>query len=154
MGMSWLDSPWQQSYRLLCLQSGMLKSSEGLLVFHVMSAHETQHASLDLYHASDIYTSLLMIGDYTQESSYYDVIRYDIMANNEHLMPIDCLSASCDNSPVSRKYAWACHYRLYLLPNYKLVSTFPAIVRPKLTRQWEFQIQVVKYFMFFAAYVQ
>lgn len=95
-----------------------------------------------------------MIGDYTQEFSGYDVIRYDIMADNEHLAPIDSLSASCDNSPVSRKYALACHYRLYLLSNYKLVSTFPAIVGPKLTRQWEFQIQVVKYFMFFAAYVQ
>lgn len=76
-----------------------------------------------------------MPGDYTQESSCYDVIKYDIMANNERLMHIVRPSASreaCD-SPESMKYALVCHYRqhgVHLLTSHKLEATCPAIVCP------------------------
>lgn len=30
-----------------------------------------------------------MLGDFTQESSYYDLIRFDMMANNDHLLQHD-----------------------------------------------------------------
>lgn len=85
----------------------------------------------------------------TLHNYYYDVIRYDIMANNEHLKPIDCLSTprkskACGNLPI----------KAALSPYHKPESIIPTIVCPKLTQQWVFEIQVVKYFMFFAAYVQ
>ena len=62
----------------------------GSLVFHVMSTLQTQHARLDLYHGSDIYTShWRLVIAHMQESSCYDAIGYDIMADNEGLMYID-----------------------------------------------------------------
>lgn len=94
-----------------------------------------------------------MLGEYTQESSYYDVIRYDKMAITKSVL---CTSIVYQLPVINLQQVenMLCHYRLYLLPNYKLESTLPTIVSPKLTQQRVFQIQVEKYFMFFAAYVQ
>lgn len=102
---------------------------------------------------------LLMFCDYTPESSFYDVIRCDIMANNEQLMytvvyqpPLLLIILQQDKN--IRQFALTGRTVSTPPPSYILESTFPATVCSKLTPQWVFQVQVVKCFMFFAAYVQ